>query len=130
VLTPALVGIKDSAHLPNASTFCGRCEEVCPVKIPLPMLMRHWRETEHAVDASPRIAHLLLMAWAFCAKRPRLYHALARLVIAALGFLGASRGAFRSLPFARGWTRHRDFPAPHGRTFHHLWAETRQELPP
>src|SRR5580658_2684662 len=44
VLTPALIGIAEAGHLPNASTFCGRCESVCPVKIPLPKLMRHWRE--------------------------------------------------------------------------------------
>ena len=40
-------------HLPNASTFCGRCEEVCPVRIPLPKLMRHWREREFERHLSP-----------------------------------------------------------------------------
>src|SRR5690606_11243483 len=44
VLTPALIGIEEAGHLPNASTFCGRCEEVCPMRIPLPKMMRHWRE--------------------------------------------------------------------------------------
>ena len=44
VLTPSLVGLDKAGHLPNASTFCGRCEEVCPMKIPLPGMMRHWRE--------------------------------------------------------------------------------------
>ena len=36
VLTPALIGVDQAGHLPNASTFCGKCESVCPVKIPLP----------------------------------------------------------------------------------------------
>ena len=36
VLTPTLIGIDKGGHLPNASTFCGRCESVCPVRIPLP----------------------------------------------------------------------------------------------
>ena len=40
VLTPSLIGAEEAAHLPNASSFCGRCEEVCPMKIPLPKLMR------------------------------------------------------------------------------------------
>ena len=44
VLTPSLSGIDKSGHLPNASTFCGRCESVCPMRIPLPKMMRHWRE--------------------------------------------------------------------------------------
>ncbi|MGH7083817.1 MAG: lactate utilization protein B, partial [Acetobacteraceae bacterium] len=46
VLTPALIGVDKAGHLPNASTFCGRCESVCPMKIPLPGMMRHWRERE------------------------------------------------------------------------------------
>jgi L-lactate dehydrogenase complex protein LldF len=43
VLSPMLVGVDKAGHLPNASSFCGRCESVCPVKIPLPNMMRHWR---------------------------------------------------------------------------------------
>ncbi|HJW26340.1 MAG TPA: lactate utilization protein B, partial [Rhodocyclaceae bacterium] len=46
VLTPTLAGIDKAGHLPNASTFCGRCESVCPMRIPLPKMMRHWRERE------------------------------------------------------------------------------------
>ncbi|MHA1544897.1 MAG: LutB/LldF family L-lactate oxidation iron-sulfur protein, partial [Alphaproteobacteria bacterium] len=46
VLDPALIGLEKARHLPNASTFCGRCEEVCPMRIPLPKMMRHWRERE------------------------------------------------------------------------------------
>ena len=34
VLTPSLIGVDKAGHLPNASTFCGRCESVCPMKIP------------------------------------------------------------------------------------------------
>ena len=48
VLTPSLIGIEEAAPLPNASTLCGRCESVCPVKIPLPKMLRHWREREYA----------------------------------------------------------------------------------
>jgi L-lactate dehydrogenase complex protein LldF len=44
VLTPALVGIEEAGDLPNASTLRGRCESVCPMKIPLPKMLRHWRE--------------------------------------------------------------------------------------
>jgi L-lactate dehydrogenase complex protein LldF len=43
VLTPSLNGIDETGQLPNASTFCGRCEAVCPMRIPLPKMMRHWR---------------------------------------------------------------------------------------
>ena len=36
VLTPQFIGIEQAHHLPSASSFCGRCEAVCPVRIPLP----------------------------------------------------------------------------------------------
>ena len=54
VLTPSLIGVNEAGHLPNASTFCGKCESVCPVKIPLPKLMRHWREREFERHLTPR----------------------------------------------------------------------------
>ncbi len=54
VLTPSLIGIDRAGNLPNASTFCGRCESVCPVKIPLPGMMRHWREREFARHLNPQ----------------------------------------------------------------------------
>jgi L-lactate dehydrogenase complex protein LldF len=41
----------------------------------------------------------------------------------ALGLLGRRKGRFRALPLAGGWTKHRDLPAPAGKTFQALWAE-------
>ena len=129
VLTPALIGVHSSGHLPNASTFCGRCEEVCPMKIPLPGLMRHWREEEFKAGDMPLAYRLGLKAWAAVAKRPRLYHGLVRILMHLLGAIGRRRGAFRRLPFARGWTKHRDLAAPQGRTFQALWADTKAGVP-
>jgi L-lactate dehydrogenase complex protein LldF len=123
VLTPSLIGIEQAGHLPNASTFCGRCESVCPVKIPLPKMMRHWREREYAKKLNPPVYRTALSLWAWAARRPALYHALAALAARALGWAGRYRGRFRSLPFADGWTAVRDMPAPEGRSFHSLWAQ-------
>src|ERR1700732_721549 len=128
VLTPALVGVEEAGHLPNASTFCGRCESVCPVKIPLPRMMRHWREREFARRLSPPVYRSGLRLWAWVAQRPALYHPLAGFAGRVLGWAGRYRGRFRSLPFAQGWTAVRDLPAPEGRSFHSLWAE-RQRKP-
>jgi L-lactate dehydrogenase complex protein LldF len=126
VLTPSLVGIAEAGHLPNASTFCGRCESVCPMKIPLPKLMRHWREREFAAGLAPRTVRTGLGLWAFLARRPVLYHALCEGGSRVLGWAGRGRGRFRALPWAAGWTRVRDMPAPEGRSFHSLWAERRR----
>ncbi|HZT47280.1 MAG TPA: LutB/LldF family L-lactate oxidation iron-sulfur protein [Hyphomicrobiaceae bacterium] len=129
VLTPALIGVHSAAHLPNASTFCGRCEEVCPMKIPLPGLMRHWREEEFSAGDTPLLYRLGLKAWASIARRPRVYHALVRTLMPVLGALGRRTGAFRHLPLARGWTKHRDLAAPQGRTFQALWADHKAGVP-
>ena len=122
VLTPTLVGIQEAGHLPNASTFCGKCESVCPMKIPLPKMMRHWREAEFARDLSPAVARRGLAVWAFLAKHPTLYRMLASAAIRLLALAGGRRGRFRTLPLAGGWTSVRDMPVPEGRTFHSLWA--------
>jgi L-lactate dehydrogenase complex protein LldF len=121
VLTPSLLGIEGTKHLPNASTFCGKCESVCPMKIPLPKMMRHYREREWTRKLSPRAARMGLGLWAFFARRPRLYHALAGIAARVLGGLGRRRGSFYNLPLAGGWTATRDMPAPQGRTFQDLW---------
>ena len=121
VLTPSLIGVEKGGHLPNASTFCGRCESVCPVRIPLPKMMRHWREREFERHLSPATVRYGLGVWAYFAKRPRLYRLATSLVMRMLGFFGHTKGRFRSLPLAGGWTKYRDFPAPQGATFQAMW---------
>jgi len=129
VMTPAIIGIEKGANLPNASTFCGRCEAVCPMHIPLPKLMRYWREREFEDVGHAWSARVALKAWAALAARPRAYHTVMRFAAAGLGALAGSRRAFRWLPLAGGWTRHRDLAAPQGRTFQQLWAEQKRGVP-
>ena len=52
---------------------------MCPVKIPLPKLMRHWREREFAEKLNPPIYRAGLSLWSLMARRPALYHALIEL---------------------------------------------------
>src|SRR5215468_4059968 len=126
VLTPSLIGVEEAGHLPNASTFCGRCEEVCPVRIPLPRMMRSWREREFERHLGPAAARHGVKLWAFVARRPALYRFTTGLAARLLGRLGARRGRFARLPLAAGWTDHRDMPAPQGETFHQQWAKRRR----
>lgn len=123
VLTPSLIGVDKGGHLPNASTFCGRCESVCPMKIPLPKMMRHWREREFERGLNPAAARYGLKTWAFFAKRPSLYRFFASLGIPALSAFGGAKHRFSWLPFAGGWTKYRELPAPEGRTFLQQWAQ-------
>jgi L-lactate dehydrogenase complex protein LldF len=129
VLTPSLIGVDEAGHLPNASTFCGRCESVCPMRIPLPKMMRHWREREFEKKLSPATYRAGLGLWAFFAKNPPLYRFAANAAARVLGAFGGARGRFRSLPLASGWTEGRDMPAPQGRTFMSLWAARQKRTP-
>ena len=127
VLTPSLIGVDKGGHLPNASTFCGRCESVCPVKIPLPKLMRHWREREFERHLTPAVQRFGLGLWAFFARRPALYRLTTSLAMRALARISGDRGRFTSLPFAKGWTQTRDLPAPAGQTFQAQWRARQKE---
>ncbi len=125
-LDPGLIGVEEAHHLPNASTFCGRCESVCPMRIPLPKIMHHWRTQAFEKKLSSPSFRLGLKTWAWVAKRPGLYAVGSRLAIGLLAALGGRRGRFATLPLARGWTDHRDMPAPEGKTFRQAWADRRK----
>src|SRR5215212_11214334 len=92
VLTPTLIGVDKAGHLPNASTFCGRCESVCPVRIPLPKMMRHWREREFERHLTPATVRSGLGLWGFFATRPKLYRLATGLAMRGLALFGRSRG--------------------------------------
>lgn len=129
VISPALLGIETTRDLPSASTFCGKCEEVCPVKIPITKLLRAWRGKSLAASTS-RKERLMIRAWGFFAQRPRLYHLATRVGMPLLARLGRARGAFHWLPFSKGWTQGRDFPAPQGATFQAQWAKRKRKAAP
>ena len=124
VLTPGLVGLERAADLPNASSLCGMCEEVCPMRIPLPRMLRHWRQRLH--DGGHDSSRAGLKAWAFLAQRPALYRAAAGLAARLLALLGGRLGRIRRLPLAGGWTGGRDLPAPAGTTFMAAWSRRRR----
>ena len=131
VLTPAFAGLPAAAHLPNASTFCGRCEAVCPVRIPLPKLLRHWREKEFSRHLAPAGQRGGLAVWRFLNRWPRWYSRALGLAAAVLRACSESADTgprwIRRLPFgASAWTQVRDMPAPAGRTFQARWRRHRR----
>ena len=121
VLTPLIVGLDEAHHLPNACTLNGRCEQVCPMSIPLPAMLRKLRVRGFERGLGARTSRLALAMWGFLARRPALYRPLAGAAMGFMGRLGRRRGAFRRFPLAGGWTAVRDLPAPEGETFQRAW---------
>jgi L-lactate dehydrogenase complex protein LldF len=95
---------------------------VCPVKIPLPDLMRKLRERQVEKKLRPWSERLTLRGWAWVAARPALYAVLARIGARLGRMVGGRDGLIHRLPGAAGWTAHRDMPAPSGSTFRELYA--------
>lgn len=130
VLTPAFAGLPGTLHLPQASTLCGRCATVCPVGIPLPSLLRRWREQAFDRSMSPAGERVGLRAWRFVSCRPFWYRtvmALARTILRGRsGVEPGGRRWIRRLPgFAAAWTDVRDLPAPAAQSFQSLWRQRR-----
>jgi L-lactate dehydrogenase complex protein LldF len=123
VLTPAYAGLENALDLPNAATMCNQCGVVCPVKIPLPDLMRKLRERQFERKLRPWGERAGLKMWAWAASRPAVYAALTKIGVRLGRSMGGRDGLIHSLPGgAGGWTAQRDLPAPSGKTFRELYA--------
>jgi L-lactate dehydrogenase complex protein LldF len=125
VLTPAYVGLENALDLPNAATMCNQCGVVCPVKIPLPDLMRKLREQQVERGLRPWSERLALRLWAWIALRPAAYASIARLLAAVGRWAGGSTRLMHKVPGGASWSRYRDLPAPPGKTFRELYRRRR-----
>src|SRR5205823_13620319 len=66
ILVPPLAGLENAASLPFASSLCGACYEVCPVKIDIPNVLLHLRAKAVEAKASRTERTLMrLAAWTF-----------------------------------------------------------------
>ena len=125
VLTPSYVGLEKTLDLPQAATLCGECNRVCPVGIPISDLLRKLRERQVDRGLRPWQERAALAAWAFAARRPRLYATLSGLGTRVLKWMGRERGSISKLPFAAGWSDTREMPSPSGKTFRAMYREQR-----
>lgn len=95
------------------------------MRIPLPKMMRYWRQHDYAMAKTSELPQRALRLWAWLAKRPALYHRATRIGARLLRLTSGQKGLSRSLPFTQSWMKHRDFPAPEGGTFQAQWAKRR-----
>src|SRR5437667_2100956 len=112
VLTPQLFGLGRSSELPYASSLCGACRDVCPVKIDIPALLLHLRAEVVATRAGkPRLLErLAFSAYAAVMARPRLFESVVRL----------ARMLRVMLPLG-AWTKWRDLRPLAPRSFREEW---------
>ena len=120
ILVPQLLGIENAASLPFASSLCGACYEVCPVKIDIPKVLLHLRA--RAVEPkAPATERVLMRSIAWLVGSPR------RLAAAQqLGRIGqrafVREGSIRRLPGPLAkWTRTRDLRPVAAETFRSWW---------
>lgn len=141
VITPQLFGLNKAAQLPYASSLCGVCREVCPVKIDIPELLLHLRaqivespENETRETDAPkkrrRLERLTFRMWAATMTRPRLYVLIGRVfrVLQRLlmrgGKIRKAGAAISALaPPLAAWTNTRDLRPIESQTFRELWRD-------
>jgi L-lactate dehydrogenase complex protein LldF len=126
VITPQFHGVQRDPWLPYASSLCGACGEVCPVKIDIPKLLLDLRADVVASSTSNGIEKTVFRMWAAVMTRPALYRAaLAAGSVtgsAEKRWIGNSSGMLSVGPI-KAWLGERDLPTPAPKTFRQLWRE-------
>ncbi len=132
ILTPQLRGVNQgpvdaqTSSLPFASSLCGACFEVCPVRIDIPEVLVHLRakvvEHKHALPPSGESASMGLLGWTFGGRRrlglAERSAALAARLVGRRGMIGRVRA-----PGMIGqWFKKRDLKAPPPESFRRWWA--------
>jgi L-lactate dehydrogenase complex protein LldF len=123
VLMPALGGLHQWHDLPQASSLCGACREVCPVRIDIPRMLLELRDKTTQQGLTPNWVTFGLTVFRQLATRPALFRR-AQAVASWVTRRVAKDGWLRSMPghMAR-WSVTRDFPAFAPKTFQQQWRE-------
>ena len=117
ILTPQFMGVQHASELPFASSLCGACGEVCPVKIDIPRILLELRSDIQKADAKEhhnRLEKLGFRAFAWLMTHPRIFEM--------AGQIGRSMGwpAGRGGPLG-AWLSQRDLPPLPARSFREMW---------
>ncbi len=117
ILSPQLAGMGAHTDLPWASSLCGACYEVCPVKIDIPSVLIHLRQKAVAAGEGAAAERLAMEAVARVFNSRSKYERAQRAVRLGAGPLARIPGPLRA------WTEHRDLPDPPRQTFREWWRE-------
>ena len=118
VLSPLLGGYDDYKELPYASTLCGACTEVCPVKIPLhDLLHKHRQVIVEKEGRAPISEKLAMKAFGLGAASPALYKMGSKFAPTAMNPFTSGDKISKGVGPLKAWTEIREFPAPHKERF-------------
>lgn len=118
VLDPSILGLKEAKSLPFASSLCGACGDVCPVKIPLPQMLVSLRERTVQQGLSARTEGVGIGSFRFVMTHPALYQAASKLA----RFVPWPETLPQwGLPVLSEWQKSRDFPGPARQSFRDIW---------
>ena len=121
VVTPGLLGMEPWWELPYASTLCGACEEVCPIRIQIPSMLLHLRQRAASEGKLPGWLEKGMARYSRTATSPEKWRR-AKKWASRLTAPISSRGWIRRIPGpGRGWTDYRDFPRPAKESFAEWW---------
>lgn len=127
VLSPLLGGYEDFKELPYASSLCGACTEVCPVKIPLHQLLHlHRQKIVEQEGKAPISERLIMKAFGLGASTSPLFNMATKVASPIMSpFVKDDKITSGPGPL-KAWTEVRDFPAPNKESFRH-WMKQRQK---
>ena len=130
ILTPQFMGVSREPSLPFASSLCGACAEVCPVKIDIPSVLVELRADVHQSEARQkrnRLEKLAFRLFRWLMQHPRAYEWAGRLAASLAN--STDGGWMRRVPVllnvgpVRAWLSQRDLPPPPSRSFRQLWRQ-------
>ncbi|MBX3238449.1 MAG: iron-sulfur cluster-binding protein [Chitinophagaceae bacterium] len=121
ILAPNL-DMRQYADLPFASTLCGSCSNVCPVKIDIHDQLYKWRQVLVQEGYSPKAKSLAMKGMTFTLSNPARYRLAGR----------AGRWALKNMPFIvhnkmNPWYKQREMPAPPKQSFREWYKENREK---
>ena len=129
IITPQLLGIDKAPDLPFASSLCGACKDVCPVKIDIPRVLLELRgrvknnKREGRKTKAGFGERLAVRFWRFSMEHKRIYGLVSSLLYTAQK-PWLRDGKLKSLPFPFSrWTKHRDFPIIPETPFRKRWKK-------
>ncbi len=134
IINPQLIGIDKASELPFASSLCGACKDVCPVKIDFPKVLLELRQQVVSNKIKKRewdalLERLGVKLWRFTVEHKRAYEIFSKLFYYLQYAWGANQGRLKSLPFPFSrWTEERDFPTIARTPFRKRWKTIRKEI--